>query len=51
MDENSWRVIQDPLGDGACNMAKDRAILIACNEGRPQVVESLLCFWFQTKEE
>ena len=33
MDQNSWRVIQDPLGDGAFNMAKDRAILIACNEG------------------
>ena len=33
MDKNSCRVIQDPLGDGAFNMAKDRAILIACNEG------------------
>ena len=33
MDQNNWRVILDPLGDGAINMAKDRAILIACNEG------------------
>jgi len=33
MDQNSWRVIQDPLGDGVFNMAKDHAILIACNKG------------------
>jgi len=33
MDPNNWRIIQDPLGDGEFNMAKDRAILIACNEG------------------
>ena len=33
MGQNSWRIIQDPLCDGAFNMAKDRAILIACNKG------------------
>ena len=33
MDQNNWRLILDPLGDGVINMVKDRAILIACNEG------------------
>ncbi len=33
MDQSSWRIIQDSLGDGILNMAKDRAILMACNEG------------------
>ena len=34
MNQNNWRIIQDSLGDGVFNMAKDRAILIACNEGK-----------------
>jgi lipoyl(octanoyl) transferase len=34
MDQNSWRVIQDSLGDGTLNMITDRAILMACNEGK-----------------
>ena len=34
MNQNNWRVIQDSLGDGAFNMAKDKAILIACSEGK-----------------
>ena len=34
MDLNSWRIIQDSLGDGALNMITDRAILMSCNEGR-----------------
>ena len=33
MNHNNWRVIQDSLGDGVLNMATDRAILLACNEG------------------
>jgi len=33
MDQNNWRIIQDSLGDGVLNMATDRAILLACNEG------------------
>jgi lipoyl(octanoyl) transferase len=33
MDQYSWRIIQDSLGDGALNMITDRAILMACNEG------------------
>jgi lipoyl(octanoyl) transferase len=34
MDQNNWRVIQDSLGDGTLNMITDRAILMACNEGK-----------------
>ncbi|MFT4580121.1 MAG: lipoate-protein ligase A [Nitrospinales bacterium] len=34
MDQYSWRIIQDSLGDGALNMITDRAILMACNEGK-----------------
>ena len=34
MNQNNWRIIQDSLGDGAFNMAKDKAILIACSEGK-----------------
>jgi lipoyl(octanoyl) transferase len=34
MDQYSWRVIQDSLGDGTLNMITDRAILMACNEGK-----------------
>lgn len=34
MDQYSWRVIQDSPGDGALNMITDRAILMACNEGK-----------------
>jgi lipoyl(octanoyl) transferase len=34
MDQYSWRIIQDSLCDGALNMITDRAILMACNEGR-----------------
>ena len=34
MNQNNWRIIQDSLGDGVFNMAKDRAILIACSEGK-----------------
>ena len=34
MNQNNWRIIQDSLGDGVLNMAKDRAILIACSEGK-----------------
>ena len=34
MDLNSWRIIQDSLGDGALNMITDRAILMSCNEGK-----------------
>jgi lipoyl(octanoyl) transferase len=34
MDQDSWRIIQDSLGDGTLNMITDRAILMACNEGK-----------------
>ncbi len=34
MDQYSWRVIQDSLGDGTLNMITDRVILMACNEGK-----------------
>jgi lipoyl(octanoyl) transferase len=34
MDQYSWRVIQDSPGDGTLNMITDRAILMACNEGK-----------------
>ncbi|MEK9627710.1 MAG: biotin/lipoate A/B protein ligase family protein [Nitrospinota bacterium] len=34
MGENKWRIIKDPLGDGLLNMATDRAMLEACNEGK-----------------
>lgn len=34
MDQHSWRIIQDSLGDGTLNMITDRAILMACNEGK-----------------
>jgi lipoyl(octanoyl) transferase len=34
MNQYSWRVIQDSLGDGTLNMITDRAILMACNEGK-----------------
>jgi len=34
MNQNNWRIIQDSLGDGYLNMAKDKAILIACSEGK-----------------
>ncbi len=34
MDQNSWRIIQDSLGDGILNMTIDRAILMACSEGK-----------------
>ena len=34
MDQYSWRIIQDSLGDGALNMITDQAILMSCNEGR-----------------
>jgi lipoyl(octanoyl) transferase len=34
MDQYSWRIIQDSPGDGTLNMITDRAILMACNEGK-----------------
>ncbi len=34
MDQYSWRIIQDSLGDGTLNMITDRAILMACNDGK-----------------
>ena len=33
MDQYSWRIIQDSLGDGTLNMITDQAILMACSEG------------------